>query len=374
MRILHINSARTFNGGEQHFVDLCRGLKKRGHEIFVALRPSNEWQGRLDFLPPENILHVSMRNSFGVLSANKIAEFVGENNIEIVHAHAARDYIPASLACRIAKNAEFVLTHHVVFPLKPFHRFALTNLSKSIAVSDAVEANLKKVFPKDKIVFVANGIDVENLAVADREKLRQEFRFEHNIPFDSLLIGIVGELKLLKGQRDFILAANILAQKFPDAHFVIVGKDNSARQDFRRELKRLVKIFRIEERFLWLDWVEENAPLLAALDVFVSASHTENFRLAILEAMASGCAIVTTETQGAKETLDETMAKFVPVKEPVLLAGAIGEFLTNEKMREDFGVNARTKAKEKFDAEKMITEIEKVYQEISARKRLQAST
>jgi len=370
VRILHINSARTFNGGEQHFVDLCRGLKMRGHEIFAALRASNDWEAKLD-LPPENILHVSLRNSYGVLSANRIAEFVRENNIEIVHAHAARDYISASLACRIAKNAEFVLTHHVVFPLKTFHRFALTNLSKSIAVSNRVETNLKKVFPKDKIVFVPNGIDVESRARLDRRELGREFRSEHNLPFDALLISIVGELKMLKGQRDFILAANIVAQEFAGARFVIVGKDNSARKEFRRELKRLVKIFRIEERFLWLDWVEENSSLLAASDIFVSASHTENFRLAILEAMASGCAIVTTATQGAKETLDETMAKFVPIKEPVQLAGAIGEFLTNEKMREDFGANAQIRAREKFDAEKMILEIEKVYQEISARKNLQ---
>jgi len=350
-------------------MDLCRGLKERGHEIFVALRPTNKWQARLNFLPPENILHVSLRNSFGVLSATRIAEFVRENNIEIIHAHAARDYIPASLACRIAGNAEFVLTHHVVAPLKPFHRFALNNLSKSIAVSSGVGENLQRIFPTEKIALIANGIDVESRAAADREKLRQEFRFEHNIPFDAFLIGIVAELKLLKGQRDFILAANIVAQKFPDAHFVVVGKDNSRRKDFRRELKRLVKIFRIEERFLWLDWVEENSSLFAALDVFVSASHTENFRLAILEAMASACAIVTTETRGAKETLDATTAKFVSVKEPVELAEAVGEFLTDEKMRENFGANAQAKAREKFDAGKMVLEVERIYQEIAARKK-----
>ncbi|MDQ3748629.1 MAG: glycosyltransferase family 4 protein, partial [Acidobacteriota bacterium] len=122
MRILQISSAKTFGGGEKHFVDLSRGLTTRGHEVFAALRPTNQWQEKLDFLPPESILHVSLRNSFGVLSAQKIAEFIREKNIEIVHAHAARDYIPASLACRIAKNARFVLTRHVLFPLKPFHR------------------------------------------------------------------------------------------------------------------------------------------------------------------------------------------------------------------------------------------------------------
>lgn len=364
MRIVQISSAKTFGGGERHFVDLCRGLQKRGHEIFAALRPTNEWQARLDFLPPENILHVSLRNSFGILSANRIAEFVRANNIEIVHAHAARDYIPASLACRIAKNAKFVLTRHVLFSLKPFNRMTLNNLSKGIAVSKAAEENLLKVFPKEKIHTISNGVDVENHAGGNREKLREAFRFEHNISYDALLIGTIGELKLLKGQRDFVFAANIIAQKFPEAHFVIVGKDNSAKKDFRRELKRLVKIFRLDERFLWLDWVEETAPLLAALDVFVSASHTESFGLAILEAMASGAAIVATETEGAKELLDDETGKFTSVKEPVQLATTIEEFLNDEISRENFGANAQKKARENFDLEKMIVETEKVYQEL----------
>ena len=131
----------------------------------------------MDFLPAENILHVSLRNSFGVLSATRIAEFIRENNIEIVHAHAVRDYIPASLACRMAKTPKFVLTRHVLFPLKPFHRFTLTNLSKAIAVSKPVEANLQNIFSKEKVVLVSNGIDVEALGNLDRKKLREAFRF-----------------------------------------------------------------------------------------------------------------------------------------------------------------------------------------------------
>jgi len=365
VRILHISSARTFGGGERHFVDLCRGLTLRGHEIFAALRPTNEWQARLDFLPPENILRVSLRNSFGVLSAQKIAEFIRANDIEIVHAHAARDYIPSSLACRMAKTAKFVLTRHVLFPLKSVHRFTLNNLSKAIAVSKPVEANLQKIFSKEKVVLISNGIDVDSRMNVNLEKLRQEFRFEHNIPFDAFLIGTVGELKVLKGQRDFILAAQIIAQKFPDAHFVIVGKDNSVKKDFRRELKRLVKIFRLEERFLWLDWVEDTAPLLAALDVFVSASHTESFGLAILEAMAIGGAIAATGTEGANELLQANVSgKLIPMKDPVKLAEAIGEFLSDEKLRETSGKNAQARAKEKFGLERMIEETERVYQTV----------
>jgi glycosyltransferase involved in cell wall biosynthesis len=365
VRILQISSARNFGGGEKHLVDLCRGLAKRGHELFVALRPTNRWQEKFDFLPPENFLHVSIRNSFGVLSAQRIAEFVRENNIEVVHAHVARDYLPASIACRIAKTPKLVLTRHVLFPIKPFHRYALKNVARVIAVSDAAQINLEQIFPKEKIVVIPNGIEIEKWSDANLENLRREFRFGHNIPFDALLIGTIGELKLLKGQRDFVLAAKIIAEKFADAHFVIVGKDNSFKQDFRSELKRLVKIFNLENRFLWLDWVEETAPLLRALDVFVSASHSESFGLAILEAMASGAAIVATATEGAKELLrDGETGLLTPVQEPLALAEAVSRFLRDENLGAACGKKAREYAGENFSLERMIEETGKVYRQL----------
>lgn len=365
MRILHISSARTFGGGERHLVDLCRGLGARGHEIFVALRPTSEWQERFDFLPPGRIFHSSIRNSFGIFSSKKIAKFINDNNIEIIHAHVARDYIPASLACRISNRGKFILTRHVLFPMKPFHRFALQNVERVIAVSSAAKANLQNIFPKEKIAIVPNGIEVENWASADKKGLREEFRFLHGIPSDAALVGTAGELKELKGQRDFVLAALETAKKFPNAHFVMVGKDNSVNQTFRGELKRLVKVFGLEDRFLFLDWVEDTAPLLAALDIFVSPSHSESFGLAILEAMASAAAIVATETEGAKELLQTGEAgSLVPVKQPLRLAEAINGLLVDEKRRFDLGRNAQAAARSKFGLEKMVEATENLYREI----------
>lgn len=364
MRILQITSARTFGGGERHLVDLCKGLSARGHDVFVAIRPTNQWQEKLAFLPLENILRVSLRNSLGVLSARRIAAFTRKNKVQIIHAHVARDYIPASIASLLVKKARFVLTRHVLFPLQPFNRFALKNLSKAIAVSSAVEASLQKVFPANKIATIPNGIEIEKWAGRDRQKLREEFRFLHEIPFDAPLIGTVGELVLLKGQRDFVLAANEVAKKFPEARFVVVGKDNSLDKHFRRELKRLVKVFRLDASFLWLDWVEDTAPLLAALDIFVSASHSESFGLAILEAMATGNAVVCTETAGARELL-EGEDVFVPLKDPVALAGRICSLLEDEESRLAFGARAQQMARERFSIDRMIDETEKLYRGLS---------
>jgi glycosyltransferase involved in cell wall biosynthesis len=365
MRILHISSARTFGGGERHLIDLTRGLRERGHDVFVALRPTNEWQERFDFLPPENIFHASIRNSFGVFSAQRIARFISEKNIEIIHAHAARDYIPASLVCRLTKNSKFVLTRHVLFPMKPFHRLTLTNVARAIAVSAAVAENLQAIFPPRKIEIIPNGINAETLTEEERRKRREEFRFLHDIPFDAPVVGTIGELKELKGQRDFVLAAHEIAKNNDTAFFLVVGKDHSANQPFRRELRRLVKIFDLESRFLFLDWVEDMPSLLAALDIFVSASHSESFGLAILEAMTNRTPIVATATEGAKELLnDGETGLLVPVKEPVRLAEAVESLLNAPEKRKTFASNAGIFAAKHFSLDEMIEQTERLYKEI----------
>jgi glycosyltransferase involved in cell wall biosynthesis len=361
MRILQISSAKNFGGGERHFVDLCRGLASRGHNVFVALRPTCEWQDRLDFIPEENIFRVSIRNSFGVLSAMRIAEFARDNKIDIVHAHVARDYIPASIACLAADGAKFILTRHVLFPLKPFNRFALKNLSAAIGVSEGVRISLENIFPPSKVSVISNGIDVSNYSGA--AELRKEFRSLHNIPPDAPLVGTLGELKELKGQVDFVLAAQEIVKRIPNCHFVVTGKDNSVDKSFRRELKRMVQVFGLEDRFLWLDWLEDTAPFYAAVDVFVSPSHSESFGLAILEAMLRGKAIVATETEGAKELIGDS-EYLVPVKDPVKMSEKICGLLGDGLLRENFGAHLKKRAAEKFSLDRMVGETESLYQAV----------
>lgn len=365
MKVLQISSAKTFGSRERHFIDLCKGLQSRGHEVFVVVRPSNQWQERLNFLPKENIFSVSIRNSFGIFSAQKIAKIIREKQIEKVHAHVARDYFPTSLACRIAKTAQFFLTRHSLSPMKTFYRFALTNLAKSIALSEKMKSDVERVFPKEKVVFIADGIDLPEISPESRQKMRESFRFENEIPFDSLFIGTIGELKEENGQRDFVLAAQIVAEKFPDSYFTVIGEDTTASKSFRRELKRMVKVFGLEKRFLWLNWVEDLTAFLNSLDVLVSPAQTKKFSWTILEAMANQIAIVTTDIETVEEMLkDNEMGLIVPIKEPVKLADAISRILSDEDLRIKFGEKAKINVKDNFSLQKMIDETEKVYQSI----------
>ena len=314
---MHLSSAKTFGGGERHLVDLCRELQNRGHEVFVALRPTNEWQHRLDFIPQENFLHVSIRNSFGMFSAKRIANFIETNQIDILHAHVAAR-LSGSKRCMqdCQPRAGLVLTRHVVFPLKPFHKFALRNVDAAIAVSSSVKTQLERIFASERVKLIPNGINVVGQTAETKNALAAEFREFHKIPFDVPLVVTLGELRVLKGQRDFVLAANEILKKQPDCRFVVAGMDNSIDKKFRRELRRLVKVLGHEERFIWLDWLDDISPLLSAADIFVSPSHSESFGLAILDAMAIGTPVVATATGGASELLKGTNA-LAPIKDPL---------------------------------------------------------
>ena len=362
VRILHISSAKSYGGAERHVVSLCRELRARGHEVFVALRPTNEWQDRLTFLPSENFLHTSIRNSFGMLSVRSIARFIERGRIDIVHAHIARDYMAASIAVRSARNVKLVLTRHAASPLKPFYRFAISNLETAIAVSPAIEAELVKVFPRGKVRVIPNGFDAGTPADDDLSAANG-FRRLIDVPDGAPLVAAIGELTLQKGQRDLVLAANEVVKQIPNAHFVLVGEDHAIDQHFRRELKRLVKVLGLEGHFHWLNDIGDVAPLISAVDILVSPVHTGGPGPAILDAMAAGKAVIATDTEGAREIIPLHDA-LTPVKDPIVLADKICKYLADDQMRYELGVKLQTSVLERFGIREMTDATEAAYRDV----------
>ena len=92
----------TFGGGERHLVDLSHALFDRGHEVYAASVPGSPLSKELSFLKEARTLALS-RNYVKNLIA--LARFIRDHEIEIVHAHAARDYPLAAQAVRLGRVA-----------------------------------------------------------------------------------------------------------------------------------------------------------------------------------------------------------------------------------------------------------------------------
>jgi glycosyltransferase involved in cell wall biosynthesis len=365
LKILQISSAQSLGGGERHLADLANGLAGRGHDVYVALRPKSPLINELKDLRGGSVTTLPLRNSLDAKSARDLARLVHRNQIQIVHAHMARDYPLAAYATRTNPGSRLIVTRHVLFPLNRLHRIMLAKASRIIAVSQAVAWQLQAdaIAPSGKISVVLNGIDTAKFQEARQRFTRPQFLDSWNLPEDCLLVGTVGELTPLKGQEEFLRAAAHVLRQHPNAYFIIAGIDHSRGNEHRVRIEQLIEELSLRERVRLAGWLEDLAQLYCALDVFVSASHTESFGLALAEAMASGTAVVATETESAREIIKSgETGLLVPIGNVEELAKSILTLLADKNEKARLGTLAQQAASTRFSVERMIAETEKIYQ------------
>ncbi|HEU4876094.1 MAG TPA: glycosyltransferase family 4 protein [Pyrinomonadaceae bacterium] len=354
MRILQVCSVTTFGGGERHLADLSQALTDLGHEVYAASVPGSPLWSELSFLPNGRTLALSRGNY--VKNLTGLAAFVRAHGIEIIHAHAARDYHLAALAVRLAPRARLVLTRHVLFPLRRINRPLLRSAGRVIAVSQAVAESLRRngVIESSKITVVHNGIDTD--------------RFDGSIARSGelpVVVGTVGHLAPIKGHDIFLRAAALISEHRPEVRFVVIGEDKSPQMDHRRSLESLIVELGLNEIVTMPGWRDDMPAVLSSLTLFVSAARSEPFGLAIVEAMAAGLPVIATASEGAMEIIEEGFSgKLVPVDDPEALAQAINYLLDNPLERSRLGRNALLASRERFSLARMARDTEQVYREV----------
>src|SRR5204862_8104613 len=118
----------------------------------------------------------------------------------------------------------------------------------------------------------------------------------------------------LKGHEDFVCATAQIAGSVPQAHFIIAGEDHSVKGEHDASLRKRIETLSRSDQVQRFGWIDNLADLYCALEVFVSASHSESFGVAIVGAMASGTAVVAPATDGAREGIsDGVNGLFVPL-------------------------------------------------------------
>ena len=358
MRILQVCSVTTFGGGERHLADLSLSLADLGHEVYAASVPRSPLSAELSFLGHGRTLALSRGNYLKNLT--RLAGFVRSHRIEIVHAHAARDYHLAALAVRLASRGRLVLTRHALFPLRRINRPLLSGAERVIAVSQAVAESLRRnsVIEFSKITVVHNGIDTDRFALA----AAAAHRGGGDLP---IMVGTVGHLAPIKGHDLFVRAAALIAGRRRGVHFVVIGEDKSPQMGYRRYLETLVAELGLGEIVSMPGWHDDMATVLSSLSLFVSAARSEPFGLAIVEAMAAGLPVVATASEGASEIIEDGITgKLVSADDSEALAKAITDLLDDPLERSRLARNAVLAARERYSLARMASETERVYREV----------
>jgi glycosyltransferase involved in cell wall biosynthesis len=350
----------TFGGGERHLVDLSHALTDLGHEVYAAAVPGSPLWAELSFLTERCTFPLSRLNYLN--NVTSLAGFIRAHGIEIVHAHAARDYYLAALAVKLASPSRLVLTRHALFPLRKRNRPLMRSASRVIAVSQAVAESLRRnnVVDSSKITVVHNGIDVTRFDRSASAAVKRD-----DVP---AVVGLVGHLAPIKGQDVFIRAAGLITARRRGVRFVVIGEDKDPKMEYRRSLEKLVAELGLSGIVAMPGWHDDIASVLSSLTLFVSAARSEPFGLAIVEAMATGLPIVAAASEGALEIIEDGVTgKLVPVDDFERLAEAISNLLDDPDECSRLGRNAKLSARQRFSLERMARDTESVYREVLAR-------
>lgn len=162
-----------------------------------------------------------------------------------------------------------------------------------------------------------------------------------------------------KGVMEYLQAAKVVKEKHPEARFCLLGKFETAMQDAipQEEIMPYLESG-IVERF---EETNDVRPYYAQCSVYVLPSYREGTPRTVLEAMAMGRPIITTDTNGCRETVENGKNGFlVPVKSVDALVTAMTNFIDNSSLVESMGKTSRTLAEEKYDVRKVNAEILKI--------------
>ncbi len=234
--------------------------------------------------------------------------------------------------------------------LRPRLVKALTGATGIFTVSDSLRRlALEMGVPAARVQVVANGVDASRFYPADRAAMRASY----NLPAEARVLITVGGLVERKGFHRVIELLPALLQRFPDLHYLIVG-GACAEGDWGPRLRQQVAALGLQERVHFLGTVAPEAlrePLSAA-DVFVLSTRNEGWANVLLEAMACGLPVVTTDVGGNAEVVaSPDLGTVVPFDDAAALQSALGETLERQWDRDAIIAYARDNGWDKRIAE-----------------------
>jgi L-malate glycosyltransferase len=361
MRVLQVCSAEGIGGGEAHVADLARALVDRGIEVELAVRPTSALPGYIGETAPGLVWHrVPLRNSLDLASVRALGAIIATREIDLVHAHVARDYAVAALACR-GGRAGLVLTRHHFLPIKgnTLYRKLLAKAT-IVAVSESVRTTVLESlkFPPDRVVTISNWISLEKFDTprdrASERRLRGITR--------RVAIGLIGQIVPLKGHEEFVRAAARVAEERTDVEFLIFGEDREPGAPFERKLFELTRKLGVAHAIRFMGFDDDLVGALASLDVVAVPSWNEAFSLVTAEAMAAGRAVVASRAGALVDLVThEENGLLVSPRDPSSLADALVRLAADPVLAERLGREAR-RSSGRFAREPRVDEIVTLYE------------
>lgn len=347
---LHIDTARTWRGGQNQVLLTVLGMRAEGHRAMLVAHPSGELRSRAE--EGLELVPLAPDHELDLKAGWRLSRLLQRLKPDIVHAHDPHAVAMASVAMSMLTRMPapvLVAARRVDFRLKrnSFSRWKYRQVKLFIASSHAIrDLLIRDGVDAARVITVHEGIDAERMAQLEATSVHQTFWLPHGAP----VVGNVAALVPHKGQRHLLDAVPRVLREVPDARFVILGEG-----PLRPELEQQVRHLHLEKHVLMPGFRADVLSLIKSFDLVVMSSETEGLGTSLLDAMAAARACVGTRVGGIPEVIaDGATGLLVPPHDPAALARAIVRLLKNAEERARMGEAALSRVREDFSVQRMV--------------------
>jgi len=365
---LHIDSARTWRGGQNQVLLTVLGMRALGHRSTLVAHPAGELRQRvkegLDLIP------LAPANEMDLTAAWRLSRLVKQLKPDVIHAHDPHGVAMAALALSMSTQLAkppLVAARRVDFHMRgnALSRWKYRQVDCFVCASDAIrKIVIADGVPPSRAVTIHEGIDLGHVAAAPAADLHAELWLPHHAP----IVGNVAALVPHKGQRHLIDAAAMVVRQVPDARFVIAGEG-----ELRAQLERQIKERHLEKHVFLAGFRPDILSVHKAFEIFVMSSVTEGLGTSLLDAMACGKPVVATTAGGMPEVVaDGQTGILVPPRDDEALAAAIVKLLKDERLRGSMGEAGGRRVRERFSSERMVQDTLELYRRVALHAHVEA--
>ena len=387
VRVLHVISRLNIGGSAIQAIYLTRLLNERGYQTTLIRGTEEASEGTMDYLAEQldvRPLHVlALRRNVGwhdVRALVVLSWIIARIRPDIVHTHAAKAGTLGRLAARVAPGrSDRVLVHtfhghslssyfssSATTVFLAIERFLARRTTCLVAVSEEVRDELVtlKIAEPDAFEVIRCGFDLSPFVVTDpaRTLRRETLRAELAIPLHARLVTLVARLVPIKRVDRFLRVANMLVER-GDTYFLAVGDG-----ELRAVLPASADAQALGDRLIWTGFRRDIADICFASDVIALTSDNEGTPTSLIEALAAGTPIVSTDVGGvAAVVVDDQTGLLAPPGDEAGLADAASRLLDDQDLAQRLAQNGRWHVLASFGLERLIDDHDCLYQRLLAR-------
>ena len=368
--VLQIIGSFHQGGSERQAVQLTRLLREDGtHDIFLAALSSEgvlrEEVEQIGFTDITEFRLNSFYDSNFLRQLRNCVKFIKANKIEIVHTHDFYTNVFGITAARLAKVKFKIASKRETSGMRSAMQRRIEK--RIFKAADCITVNSQAVenylidesVSAEKIKVIYNGLDLERLT--PKETNRRKNCENLGLPTDEniKIITLVANLRhTVKNQPMFLRAAQTVAEKRPESHFVLAGEG-----ELKNELEDLAAQYNIKDKTHFIGRCTTIPELLSVSSVGVLTSFAEGFSNSILEYMAAKLPVVATNVGGASEAIVKNETGFlIESDDDKTMANRLIELLENHEQAKRFGERGREIVEEKFSCAAQLENTLKLYE------------